>query len=274
VPLAEWLNHASGSDANVRIETSADGSLGIFALRDIQAGEEISLTYRDSSNEELLATYGFILPEGKNPNNHVFLDTDFGRVDSSWLSGMVLDDNKRASVLAAIQRDLDTQKEVLLPTDEQTTTAAHSAAESDPATRKERAAAALLRMHILRQLQAEYIETLQAMKKQLLTELLTGGAQSSGDRGASIENKRDEARRQADTQHEVGISTVSHQEADAERQSELLKKWLVGHEHRSQPMNTDRSEWITKRREEKNIKRKLAKMRGEPVPSDAQQCGA
>ncbi|KAI1007024.1 hypothetical protein K3495_g1189 [Podosphaera aphanis] len=68
-PFADCFNHSSTPSAEVQRSTTA---FRIIATRTIQAGEEVSISYGNHSNDFLMIEYGFILDE--NPWDEILLD--------------------------------------------------------------------------------------------------------------------------------------------------------------------------------------------------------
>ena len=64
-PLADLFNHKNPADLQWKFETDSNGERAIVyeALRDIEQGGEVFVSYGTATNAELLATYGFIVPD-------------------------------------------------------------------------------------------------------------------------------------------------------------------------------------------------------------------
>ena len=58
VPIFDMLNHASDPNCDWDIENGVE----IWAERDIEAGEELFISYGEHGNDRLVQFYGFSLP--------------------------------------------------------------------------------------------------------------------------------------------------------------------------------------------------------------------
>ena len=69
VPLADLFNHKNPADLHWKFETDSNGEKAFVyeALRDIEQGEEVHITYGTKDNQNLLSTYGFIIPDNPQP---------------------------------------------------------------------------------------------------------------------------------------------------------------------------------------------------------------
>ena len=63
-PLIDFANHALSPNSHLRC---ADDRCGLYALRPISAGEEVTLSYGNFSDFDLMQKYGFVLPNSTNP---------------------------------------------------------------------------------------------------------------------------------------------------------------------------------------------------------------
>ncbi|CAE8695075.1 unnamed protein product, partial [Polarella glacialis] len=66
VPLVDLCNHSATPAAHQSWDLQGDAMV-ITAVRDLEAGEELLITYGLTSNPMLLRTYGFVLPPGIEP---------------------------------------------------------------------------------------------------------------------------------------------------------------------------------------------------------------
>lgn len=68
-PYSDCLNHSTSPSATVQVTKAA---INILASKNIDAGEEVTISYGNHPNDFLLVEYGFILDE--NPWDEVLLD--------------------------------------------------------------------------------------------------------------------------------------------------------------------------------------------------------
>lgn len=72
VPLIDMANHDLNSNCEIR--SADDGSLSMFAKKEIKAGEPLLLTYGPHDNHHLLLSYGFTMDN--NPADRFWFDLD------------------------------------------------------------------------------------------------------------------------------------------------------------------------------------------------------
>jgi hypothetical protein len=65
VPGIDYCNHSGEPAAEVRKEYFSD-SYSLGALRDLRAGDEVSISYGPRSNDQLLQFYGFVLEDNEH----------------------------------------------------------------------------------------------------------------------------------------------------------------------------------------------------------------
>ena len=65
VPLADLFNHNIPADLSWKFEADKHGDKAFVyvALRDIEEGEEVRISYGAKDNNNLLSTYGFMIPD-------------------------------------------------------------------------------------------------------------------------------------------------------------------------------------------------------------------
>lgn len=70
LPVIDMCNHSFQPNCDIRKE--ADGAITLFATRDVQAGEQLVLSYGPLDNHTLLLDYGFCVAD--NPYDNVALN--------------------------------------------------------------------------------------------------------------------------------------------------------------------------------------------------------
>lgn len=66
-PFVDIANHApTHADANAKVQELENGDVALVAARPIKEGEEVQICYGEYTNEQLLFSYGFVLPGTPN----------------------------------------------------------------------------------------------------------------------------------------------------------------------------------------------------------------
>ncbi len=72
-PFVDLANHGIEANSDFRVEKGGNGSVQLFALKDMKADTEVLISYSGPdgfTNQRLMAQYGFVLPRG-NPGDRV-----------------------------------------------------------------------------------------------------------------------------------------------------------------------------------------------------------
>ena len=105
IPGVDLLNHDASANCEIRLvsnKNNASTSIEVYAIRDIENGEECTISYGNHrSNDELLRKYGFCVPNNRNDSIDVRLraSNTFLKVDRKTVDELFLEENRSGQKL-------------------------------------------------------------------------------------------------------------------------------------------------------------------------------